>query len=371
MLISLTLAVDALRPIVPCSLLSLSMVPFASCAIVIGGVSWVVPRHVAQKLDNILYKSYMRLCLFVFENLSGVDIYLHGINGGEEVCKMSGTPENVVMVSNHQSNVDWIIPVMLAARHGDNGNEQAFRVMVKNSIHLVPMFGWYIFQHGYIYVRRFGEFIGAPVLRQLKWLNESIPPYWLLIFPEGTRLSAKKKKLVDSSNQFLEKSGRQPMQNVLCPRSGGLQLALDNLSTLDAIYDVTVMYGQMRMSGRRGLAPGMFDFCCGAQTFKQLHIHLERIPIGEVPTEKLELRNWTIERFAQKERIIDEFYSENPSTGSVLLPCVPLSQTLPSTLFFTAALLAPFFSPVIRRVYLLTIASSPLLIAWLHIRKCV
>ncbi|CCD69828.1 Phospholipid/glycerol acyltransferase domain-containing protein [Caenorhabditis elegans] len=368
MLISLTIAVDALRPIIPCSLLSLSMVPFASCAIVIGGVSWIVPRHVAQQLDNMLYKSYMRLCLFVFENLSGVEIYLHGTN--EEVVNKTGKPENAVMISNHQSNVDWIIPVMLAARHGDQGNEQAFRVMVKNSIHLVPMFGWYIFQHGYIYVRRFGEFIGAPVLRQLKWLNESDPPYWLLIFPEGTRNSAKKKHLLESSNRFLEKSGRQPMQNVLCPRSGGLQLALDNLSTLDAIYDVTVMYGQMRMAERRGLAPGMFDFCCGSQQFKQLHIHLDRIPIDEVPKAKLELRTWTIERFTKKERIIDEFYSEKPSTGSAL-PCVPISQTLPSTLFFSAALLAPFFSRTIGRIYLLTIASSPLLIAWLHIRKCV
>uniref|UniRef100_A0A8R1IEJ0 Uncharacterized protein n=1 Tax=Caenorhabditis japonica TaxID=281687 RepID=A0A8R1IEJ0_CAEJA len=69
-------------------------------------------------------------------------------------------------------------------------------------------------------------------------------------------------------------------------------------------------------------------------------------------------------------RIIDEFYSENASVGN-LLPCVPLSQTLPSTLFFTAALAAPFFSKTVARIYLLTVASSPLLIAWLHIRKCV
>lgn len=160
---------------------------------------------------------------------------------------------------------------MLAARHGDGGNEQAFRVMVKKSIHLVPLFGWYIFQHGYIYVRRFGEFIGAPVLKQLKWLDDSIPPYWLLIFPEGTRLSAKKENLIRNSNQFLEKivsysrflicflnstlQGRPSMRNVLCPRSGGLQLALDNLSTLDAIYDVTVMYGQMRFVYNSALRP--------------------------------------------------------------------------------------------------------------------
>uniref|UniRef100_A0A8R1E1T2 PlsC domain-containing protein n=1 Tax=Caenorhabditis japonica TaxID=281687 RepID=A0A8R1E1T2_CAEJA len=368
MLIALTVAVDALRPVVPCSLLSFSMVPFASCSIIIGGVSWIVPNRVAQQLDSMLYKAYMRLCLFVFENLSGVEIYYHGEK--QNVVDKSGKPENVVVLSNHQTNVDWIVPVMLAARHGAQGSEQSFRVMVKQSIHFVPLFGWYIFQHGYIYVRRFGEFIGAPVLRQLRWLNESVPPYWLLIFPEGTRLSAKKTQLIKNSNQFLESSGRPPMRNVLCPRSGGLQLALDNLSTLDAIYDVTVMYGQMRKENRRALAPGMFEFCCGPQTHKQIHIHLERISIDKVPKEKSDLRSWTTDRFARKERIIDEFYSENASVGN-LLPCVPLSQTLPSTLFFTAALAAPFFSKTVARIYLLTVASSPLLIAWLHIRKCV
>ncbi|EFP11658.1 hypothetical protein CRE_03533, partial [Caenorhabditis remanei] len=168
--------------------------------------------------------------------------------------------------------------------------------------------------------------------------------------------------------------GRRPLHNVLCPRSGGLQLALDNLSTLDAIYDVTVMYGQMRMAGRRGLAPGMFDFCCGSQTYKQLHIHLDRVPIEQVPKEKVALRNWTIDRFERKEKIIDEFYSSedlSSSSSQTALPCVPISQTLPPTLFFSAALIAPFFSPTVGKIYLMTIASSPLLIAWLHIRRCV
>lgn len=140
------------------------------------------------------------------------------------------------------------------------------------------------------------------------------------------------------------------------------------------------------MTNRRGLAPGMFEFCCGPQTHKQLHIHINRLAIDQVPTQKARLRDWTIGRFAEKDRyrveypfisktrsgsrIIEEFYSEEVLNGN-LLPCVPLSQTLPSTLFFSVALVAPFFSPTISRIYLLTIASAPLLIAWLHIRHCV
>ncbi|CAI5437508.1 unnamed protein product [Caenorhabditis angaria] len=358
MLIGLTLAADSIKSIVPCTLLSASMVPFATCSIAIGGISWFIPQKLAQKLDNALYKSYMRLCLFVFENLSGVEIRIHG-----EMSILDGKlVENCVILSNHQSNVDWIIPVMLAARHGPGGNEQSFRVMVKKSIHFVPLFGWYIFQHGYIYVRRFGEFIGEPVLRQLKWLNDTIPPYWLLIFPEGTRLSAKKTKLIEESCRFLEKNGRPEMRNVLCPRSGGLQLALDNLQTLDAIYDLTVMYGQTRQPNRRAIAPGMLEFCCGPSEFKTLDIKIERFGVNEIPKEKTKLREWTIDRFAEKEKVLNDFYTSTSSPPGLILPTIPISTTLPSTIFFVSALILPIFSEKVRRTYIWTIASSPLLI---------
>lgn len=59
---------------IPASFLSLSMVPFASCALVIGSISWVVPRRVYVSLDNALYTSFMRICSFVFENVANVSV---------------------------------------------------------------------------------------------------------------------------------------------------------------------------------------------------------------------------------------------------------------------------------------------------------
>ncbi|ETN77595.1 hypothetical protein NECAME_10944 [Necator americanus] len=76
MILSALVVADQLRAAIPCSLLSLSMVPFATVSLGIGAVSWVVPRKTTQFLDNTLYRAYMRLCLFVFENLSGVQARL-------------------------------------------------------------------------------------------------------------------------------------------------------------------------------------------------------------------------------------------------------------------------------------------------------
>ncbi|VDL67520.1 unnamed protein product [Nippostrongylus brasiliensis] len=136
--------------------------------------------------------------------------------------------------------VDWAVLVMLAFRQGIDGSEAGFRVMVKHVIHYVPLFGWYIFQHGYIYVRRFGEFLSAPVLKQLAWLDSLDEKFWLLVFPEGTSF------LIEENDACLCFQGIPELKNVLCPRAGGIFMALERLETLDAVYDVTIGYGQTR-----------------------------------------------------------------------------------------------------------------------------
>lgn len=40
------------------------------------------------------------------------------------------------------------------------------------------------------------------------------------------------------------------LENVLCPRTGGIQLALEELN-VDAVYDLTIGYGQTRFSNRK------------------------------------------------------------------------------------------------------------------------
>ncbi|KAJ1349099.1 hypothetical protein KIN20_004549 [Parelaphostrongylus tenuis] len=259
MLLSTIVIADQFRSIIPCSLLSLSMVPFATASLGIGALSWIVPRKVTQTLDNTLYQAYMRLCLFVFENISGVQLKLYG-----DIEKLKESPECALVLSNHQSDVDWVVLVMLAHRQGKYGNDSGFRVMVKHVIHYVPLFGWYIFQHGYVYVRRFGEFLYGPVLKQLSWLDALEEPFWLLVFPEGTR----KKEALLASQEFCRKKGMPALKNVLCPRIGGIYLTLERLNSLDAVYDVTIAYGQTRLPNRRGIAPSMLEFVCGDKKIK-------------------------------------------------------------------------------------------------------
>ena len=141
MLIQAIIWIDKARFWIPTSLLSASMVPFATVSLSLGTLSWVTPKRLWKYLDNKLYSAYMRLTLFVFEGVSEVEINLYG-----DIEELKSKKEAVIVISNHQSNVDWAVINMIAARQSPNGFEYGLRFVVKSAIHFVPMFGWYIFQ---------------------------------------------------------------------------------------------------------------------------------------------------------------------------------------------------------------------------------
>lgn len=65
-------------------------------------------------------------------------------------------------------------------------------------------------------------------------------PMWLLLFPEGTNLSANGRR---KSAKWAEKQGLKDPEHVLLPRSTGTFFCLNELKgSLEYIYDCTVAY---------------------------------------------------------------------------------------------------------------------------------
>ncbi|KAE9549317.1 hypothetical protein FO519_007468 [Halicephalobus sp. NKZ332] len=369
MLIQAIIWVDKARFWIPTSLLSASMVPFASVSLSLGAFSWIVPRNLWRFLDNKLYSAYMRLTLFVFESVSDVEVYLYG-----DIDELKSRKESVIVISNHQSNVDWAVINMLAARQSPDGFEYGLRFVVKSAIHFVPLFGWYIFQHGYIYVRRFGAFVPDPLLRQFEYLKNIGEPFWLHIFPEGTRFNKEKPLIIENSKIHAEEKGLKVPEFTLLPRTGAFSLALEELKpVLDGVYDVTIGYGQTRLQDRMGLAPNMFEFVSGSHHGKQVHIHVKRFSVSEIPSEKEDVKKWLNDRFVEKDGLMKDFYSSGsfPEIYEKKSQKVPFLRTAIPFCGFVTLLALPIFSEKARKVYLWTMASSPFLILWLHLRKCV
>jgi 1-acyl-sn-glycerol-3-phosphate acyltransferase len=368
MLTAIVLA-DELRVWVPTLLLSSSMVPYATTYITFCLPTRMISKELLQWLDNRLYTSYLRLCSFVFECVSNVSINFYG-----DISEIRHIRETALIMSNHSSDVDWAVINMLATRQTSDGMEYGLRFVVKSAINFVPLFGWYIFQHGYIYVRRFGHFVPDPLLRQFKNLRELNEPFWLHIFPEGTRFSRKKQKLIEISQEYAKKSGLHIPEYTLLPRVGAFTLARMELKdTVEYIYDVTIAYDQTLRPTRMGLAPNMFEFVSSGIGSKGLHIHVRRIPISDVPLKAEEIRRWLYDRFAKKDELLQYFYGngEFPDLYEKNAPKISFNKTIVPFAGFLGALILPIFSKTVRNIYLGTIAASPLLIAWLHLRKCV
>jgi 1-acyl-sn-glycerol-3-phosphate acyltransferase len=359
------------RVAIPTALLSASMVPYATVSLGIGAISWILPWKITNKLDTLLYRSFLRLTLFVFENVSAVKLHFYG-----DIEEIEREKETAIVISNHQTNVDWAVINMLAARQSPQGSESSLRFVMKYAIHFVPLFGWYVFQRGYVYVRRRKRsFVPETALRQLRFLVGLNEPFWVHIFPEGTRFNRQRKaSAIEESQRLCAEKNMPILHHVLLPRTNGFALLLNELRcTLGYVYDVTIGYGQTRIPGKEGSAPNMLEFCCGEMEHKTLHVHVKRYAIETIPTNSEEQRKWLVERFQEKDALMSKFYKDGvfPDLVEANANRISLFRTVGPFLAFTCALAMPFYFPEIRKTYIFTITLSPLLIGYLHMRRYV
>ncbi|KAF4529225.1 hypothetical protein B566_EDAN017663, partial [Ephemera danica] len=188
------------------------------------GVSLLLPAWVYQVGDDFTYSIYQRLVLFFF---------------------------------NH-CTVDWILTNMVAVEQGSLGH---LRFVMKHELQMLPLYGFYFYQHGCIYLKRTREVAREHNLPELKYH--------------------------------------------LTPRSRGAWLVVQSLhSRLDAVYDITVGYagkecGKGAVDTRRNKAPQLVDFLLGR--CPEVHIHVRRIPMSTVPLDETKFQLWVHDLFTEKD----------------------------------------------------------------------
>ncbi len=156
-------------------------------------------------------------------------------------------PERLVYVSNHQVYTEWLYLWWIAYTSRMHGH---IFIILKESLKYVPFLGPGMMFYGFIFMTR-KWLADKPRLQhrlnKLKSRHEGpmsgsvgLDPMWLLIFPEGTNLSANTRK---SSANWAEKQGIPDMKHQLLPRSTGTFFCLQQLQgTIDWVYDCTMAY---------------------------------------------------------------------------------------------------------------------------------
>jgi 1-acyl-sn-glycerol-3-phosphate acyltransferase len=156
-------------------------------------------------------------------------------------------PERMVLVSNHQIYTDWLYLWWTAYTSRMHGH---IFIILKESLKYMPLLSPGILFFGFIFMARKWTSDQVRMKYRLQKLKarhsgpmsgtSSLDPMWLLIFPEGTNLSANTRK---SSASWAAKQGIPDLKHALIPRSTGLQFCLSELDdSVDWVYDCTIAY---------------------------------------------------------------------------------------------------------------------------------
>ena len=156
-------------------------------------------------------------------------------------------PERLIMIANHQIYTDWLYLWWVAYTNRMHGH---IFIVLKETLKYVPIIGPGMMFYGFIFMARNWQKDKPRMQHRLQKLKarhsgpmsgpNSLDPMWLLIYPEGTNLSANTRK---ASATWAAKNNVKDFEHVLLPRALGFHYCLQELEgTVDWVYDCTVAY---------------------------------------------------------------------------------------------------------------------------------
>lgn len=216
-------------------------------------------------------------------------------------------PHRLVLMANHQLYTDWLYLWWIAYTNKMHGH---IYIILKESLKSLPILGWGAQFYNFIFLSRKWETDKTRFKSALNCLKSARRPMWLLIFPEGTNLSAVTR---ETSAAWAKKSGLQDMKHQLLPRTTGLQFCLQELrGTTNWLYDCTIAY--------EGIPNGMYGqdiFTLRSSFFegrppKSVNMFWRRFKLADIPLDNDEaFARWLNNRWREKDYILEYFYKYN------------------------------------------------------------
>ncbi|KAJ3698876.1 hypothetical protein LUZ61_002581 [Rhynchospora tenuis] len=250
----------------------------------------------SRKATSFLFGTWLSLWPCLFEKINKTNVIFSGQTVPDK--------ERVLLFANHRTEVDWMYLWNLALRKGRLGQ---LKYILKSSLMKLPVFGWAFHVMEFIPVERKWEIDEEIMRNRLEKFKDRNDPMWLALFPEGTDYTEQK---CIKSQKFAAENGLPILRNVLLPKARGFTFCVEELrSSLDAVYDVTIAY--------KHRLPVFLDNIFGTDP-AEVHVHIERIKLDEIPSTEAESADWLIERFRLKDELLANFMSTGhfPNEGT-------------------------------------------------------
>lgn len=175
------------------------------------------------------------------------------------------------------------------------------KIVLKSGLRKVPGVGWCIQLLNFCFLDRDRSKDTRTLEEFLVYQGRTGRPLRLLLFPEGTDLTA---NTLSRSNAFAAKSGLPSYEYCLHPRTKGFAhtiLVARKVCKFDAVLDVTVGYvGTIPQSEKDFISCNLSD---------EIHFSTKRFEMKHLPDTERELDEWCRERWAEKEQTLKEFYA--------------------------------------------------------------
>ncbi|KAK3065292.1 hypothetical protein LTS18_002695 [Coniosporium uncinatum] len=235
---------------------------------------------------------------------------------GRLVCDF---PERMILIANHQIYTDWLYLWWTAYTNVVPTHGHVY-IILKESLKWVPILGPGMQFFSFIFLSRKWAADQPRFQHRLHQLKQrrthsdipfsggpgKLDPMWLLIFPEGTNLSARTRK---RSAEWSAKSGTRDLKHQLLPRSTGLRFCLEEMDdSIDYLYDCTIAY--------EGVEHGQFaqdiftlrSIYLQGRPPKSVNLHWRRWKVADLPvSDEKAFNDWILERFREKDELIDRY----------------------------------------------------------------
>lgn len=203
-----------------------------------------------------------------------------------------------------------------------------FNAVAKGVLRRVPLFGWLFKAVGFLFLARSWE---ADRPRIAAWSAAALRharPMWLLLYPEGTRFTA---RAAAKSDAAAVAAGVAPLRcELLLPRTRGFSTLADALAPrFAAVMDCTIAYvgadGALMRWGQLGTS-AITALAAGTLPLSRVDVHVEMFPFATLPRGDEALGAWLNERWRRKEALLlhaqthGEFPDAQPGVGEAPVP---------------------------------------------------
>ncbi|XP_069118487.1 lysocardiolipin acyltransferase 1-like [Argopecten irradians] len=225
----------------------------------------------------------------VVEKVCGVKIVITG--------KPMPEHESGLLLMNHRTRFDWLFMMSYQLRCG---SLRHFKISLKKSLKNVPGPGWAMQSAGYIFLHRKWEIDQRIMTRCISYFHKVKHKPQVLLFPEGTDLTANTMK---RSDKYATDNDLQKYHYVLHPRTTGFVFLVEKMreyNLLDSILDVDVGYPKYIPQGEKDILKGNLP--------SEVHFNVNLYSDVDVPLDKDGIDKWCRSRWQEKEQKLKDYY---------------------------------------------------------------